>query len=74
MLVVDQNVHVAAHITAILELLDCHAIPIASVRECVTALNASQGNNNIDAVILSGEEVIKNGGYLISQIHKSDKK
>jgi CheY-like chemotaxis protein len=73
-LVVDDNVHVSSHISAILELLDCEAIPIASPQECVDMLKRLQSSNKIDAVILSGVEAIRKGGYLISQIKTLDKK
>ena len=72
--IVDENVHVSSHIAAILELLDCEAIPIASAQECVDTLNRLQNSKKIDAVILSGAEAIRKGGFLISQIKKVDKK
>ncbi len=73
-LIVDENVHVRSHIAAILELLDCESIPIASTQECVDTLNRLQNSKKIDAVILSGAEAIRKGGFLISQIKKFDKK
>lgn len=75
MLVVDENVHVASYIAAIVELLDCEAMPIASAQECVDTLNRLQNSKKkVDAVILSGAEAIRKGGFLISQIKKQDKK
>ncbi len=73
-LVLDENVHVRSHIAGILELLDCEAIPIASAQECVDILKELQNSKKIDAVILSGAEAIRKGGFLISQIKKFDKK
>ena len=73
-LVVDDNAHVRSHIAAILELLDCEAIPIASSQQCVDALKQLQNTKRIDAVILSGAEAVRKGGFLISQIKKSDNK
>jgi CheY-like chemotaxis protein len=73
-LIVDENVHVRSHIAAILELLDSEAVPIASVQECLDTLNLLQTNNKVNAVILSGTEAIRRGGFLISQIKKVDKK
>ena len=73
-LVVDENTHVSSHIAAILELLDSEAIPLASVQECVDMLNRLQNTKKVDAVILSGAESVRKGGFLISQIKKLDKK
>ena len=74
MLVVDENKHVNSHIAAILELLDCEAIPIASAQECADTLEQLHNSKSIDGVILSGAEAIRKGGFLISQIKKLDKK
>lgn len=74
MLIVEENVHVRSHIAAILELLDSEAIPIASAQECLDTLNRLQNGKNVHAVILSGTETIRRGGFLISQIKKLDKK
>jgi CheY-like chemotaxis protein len=73
-LVLDENVHVSSHISGILELLDCEAIPVASAQECMDMLNRLHNNKKVDAVILSGAEAIRKGGFLISQIKKLDKK
>jgi CheY-like chemotaxis protein len=72
-LVVDENVHASSHISGILELLDCEAISVASAQECVDTLNLLHNNKKVDAVILSGTEAIRKGGFLISQIKKLDK-
>jgi CheY-like chemotaxis protein len=72
--VVDENEHVSSHISAILELLDCQAIPIASAQECIERLKRPENGKRIDAVILSGAEAIRKGGFLISQIKQLDKK
>ena len=74
MLIVDDNAHVSSHIAAILELLDCEAIPIASPQQCVDTLKRLHNTKKIDAVILSGADAIRKGGFLISQIKKSDNK
>jgi CheY-like chemotaxis protein len=73
-LVVEENAYVSSHIAGILELLDCEAVPIASPQECVDILKRFQNNKKIDGVVLSGAEAIQKGGFLISQIKKSDKK
>jgi CheY-like chemotaxis protein len=73
-LVVDENVHVSSHISGILELSDCEAIPVASAQECVDMLNRLHNNKKVDAVILSGTKAIRKGGFLISHIKKLDKK
>ncbi len=71
--VVDENVHVSSHIVAILELLDCEAMSIASMQEYIDTLNRIQNSKKLDAVILSGAEAIRKGGFLISQTKKVDK-
>ncbi len=73
MFVLDENVHVSSHIVAILELLDCEALPIASAQEYIDTLRGLQNSKKLDAVILSGAEAIRKGGFLISQTKKLDK-
>lgn len=72
-LVLDENVHVSSYIAAILELLDCEAIPIASAQEYIATLKGLQNRKKLDAVILSGSEAIRKGGFLISETKKLDK-
>ncbi len=72
--VLDENIHVSSHIVAILELLDCEAMPISSTQEYIDTLDGFQKNSKkLDAVILSGAEAIRNGGFLVSQTKKVDK-
>lgn len=74
MFVLDENMHVSSHIVAVLELLDCEAMPISSTQEYIDTSSGLQKNSKkLDAVILSGAEAIKNGGFLVSQTKKVDK-
>jgi DNA-binding response OmpR family regulator len=73
-LVIEENNNVNAYLSAILELMDLEAISISSPDDCLGRLNELHiSSKSIEAAIISGDQAIRRGGMLISQLKQFNK-
>ena len=72
-MIVEDNVHVNAYLTAMLDLMDIEAISTSSTKERMFELARFRNSHkHIDALIFEGREPIEKAGLLITEVKQFD--